>query len=95
MTTRDAALRSVDELIRQLSVPLPAEEVEAGWTPENQQAFLDLFKQLREAIALSKPLPDLNYIYGMDVSGIDEGEIMNKTATMMRTLDLLRSGCDV
>lgn len=95
MTTRDASLKAVDELIRQLSMPLPAKEVQSGWTPENQQAFLDLFKQLREAIAMGKPLPDLNYVYGMDVSGIDDGEMMDKTAKMMNLLQLLRSGCDV
>ena len=89
---RESVLEQLDEIIGILSMPLSEEERAAGWTPNSQVWFLQMFTELRTCVAESRPFPKHNYIYGMDVSGIDGGKIMHRTAVMMEALDQLRNG---
>lgn len=86
MKTKAQLLAQLDRLLEALNAPLNAQAVSDGWTPQTQQAFQALVKQLHDTLEADLVLPDVNLSRGLDFAGVSGGQLAEQAAKISNDL---------
>jgi hypothetical protein len=86
MVTREKILIDVEEMIKTLSENLPASEINQGWTGSVKLFWFDFFSKMKDDLVNNVPIrkrPEYLYVYrGLDSNGINDGELLEKAASI-------------
>ena len=87
MKNQKQLLEELDQFLTSLSAPLSAQSLLDGWSPETQQSFLKLVRQLRATLGADLVLPRVSLARGLDFAGVTGGELAGEAAELSNDLD--------
>jgi hypothetical protein len=97
MDKRASVIRKIEQLINNLSNPLPPSEIANGWSEESRQAMLKFFKDLHFQLMSGQfklaEHASFHLVRGMDHWGIIGGDLLKQASEIQSDLhEILFSG---